>query len=284
MNEKTAQWYEHIESLVEDYKAGNSDSGLELINAFDPYFKKYIKLLKHAGIDLKDKDSRRFISLFISDAEARYGLVRRFQPKEARESAQKAAIMLKKLCEPYTEEDLKQDFCVILLNLCRRYVKKSKKKNFCGYLYNVFRYELHRRLAETTRDPLTYSASNTVSFNDTEHLTPDVDLYDDGDRIDWTPVLKVEEDLGNNWVRGLTCDKMFLDLTTLQRLIIKEAYMNGYSDYKIANDLGMHRNTILRNRMKAEDVIADSMGEEYITLLHGKRDIKTNAGIDSEED
>jgi DNA-directed RNA polymerase specialized sigma24 family protein len=282
MDKKTADWYEYIESLVENYKAGDSESGLALISAFEPYLKKFGRIIKDGYIDLKDKDSRKFICLFIPDAKVRYGLRKHYQSKEVRNAAYKAVALLNKMCESLTMEDMKQDLYVILLSLCKRYVRKGTR-NFCGYTYNVFRYELHRRLVSLYKDPLTFWSDHNITYNDEYNITPNQEFEIEED-MGCIPVVYDNEELGNNWVRGLSCDEVFLDLTTLQRLILKKYYIDGFSDYKIADNLGMHRNTILRNRMKAEDSIAQALGDEFIDMLQEKRSHKTNVGINIEDD
>lgn len=283
MDKKTTEWYEYIEELVKKYQQGDNESGLALINAFEPYMKKYIKIIKDGCIDLKDMDSRQFISLFITDHNARLNLIKHPQSKEARNAAYKAAAALSKVCESIAMEDIKQDLCVILLSLCNRYVRQSARANFCGYIYNTFRYEIQRKIVDLIKDPLTFMANFNVSFDETSYLTQDVDIYIDTDEINNTPIALEDDELGNNWIRGLSCDDMFYNLTPLQRLILKKYYIEGFSDPKIADKLCMHKNTIYRNRMKAEDAIAKYMGKNYIEILRAKRDNKTNIRNNNDE-
>jgi predicted DNA-binding protein YlxM (UPF0122 family) len=283
MDKKTAEWYDYIEELVEKYQQGDSESGLTLINAFEPYMKKYSRMIKDGCIDLKDDDSRKFISLFITDYNTRINLIKHPQSKEARSAAYSAISMLTKVCQSITIEDLKQDFCVILLSLCKRYVKQNDGANFCGYTYNTFRYEIHRRIIDIVKDPLAFMSDFNISFDETQYITQDTDTYIDNEEISNVPMAIEDDELGNNWIRGLSCDDMFYNLTPLQRLILKKYYIEGYSDPKIADKLCMHKNTIYRNRMKAEDVIAKYMGKNYIDILRAKRDNKTNVRNNDDE-
>lgn len=258
--------YEAIEELVKSFQAGNEEAGLELIEVFKPYFTKYARLLQNGLLDLNDIDSRKFISLFISDAEVRRGLVRSYQTTYVRNEAYKAASLLVKLCDPIPEQDLSQEFILSLLILAKRYQKKGKKKNFCGYVYNSYRYELHRRLGQLTKDPLIFRADTNISYHDESNLTDENDNI--LDNIDLSNTLKkvLEDELDNSWVRGLTCSEIFLGLTQLQRLIIKLYYYEELSDYKIADKLGLHRNTIGNQRTKAVKLIKSYEQDEMHNL------------------
>lgn len=281
--DKSSNWYEYIEDLVMKYQAGDTESGLQVIKAFEPYFTKYHRILKNGHIDLKDKDSRKFISLFIQDKEVRQKLKKHYQSKEVRNSTYKAAIMLSKICASVPQDDFKQDFCLILLRLCKRYKKRGKKTNFCGYAYNVFRYELHRRIVELTKDPITYRSETNLSFNETHYITPNEEYFVSRKAVDGVPVVIQDDELGNNWITGLTCDDAFVCLTPLQRMIIKGYYAEVYSDVGIADKLGMHKNTIYRNRQKAEDIIAEELGELFVQALREKRNIKLNTRNESND-
>lgn len=258
-------WYDFIEDLVRKFQEGDGDAGGRLIQAFKPYMSKYIKILCSGLLDLNDLDSRKFISLFIADAAVRRDLARALQPTHVRSEAYKSATLLARLCQPMDKEDIEQELALVLLILAKRYKKKGKK-NFCGYVYNSYRYELQRRLADMTKDPIVYRADTNISYHDEENLAVSSgnELPKDIDSTDTTIRKAFEDELDNSWVRGITCSEVFYKLTQFQRLIIKMHYYDGLSDPKIADKLGMHINTIFRQRRNAINKLrnADSYEED----------------------
>lgn len=72
-------------------------------------------------------------------------------------------------------------------------------------------------------------------------------------------MMEMDEELDINWVRGLTCGEEFKELTHLQRLILKLNYEDGWTDGKIADMMGIHINTIFRQRKKADAIVKETV-------------------------
>jgi RNA polymerase sigma factor (sigma-70 family) len=254
--------YDLVDQLVEKYQAGDQDAAEELINQLSPYMIKFFKIIRLGVIDLNDRDSRRFISLFIDDYGARDKLKKKFQSRDARNEAYQAALMVQSMCSQIPAEDIVQELIVILLTLAKRFIKHRKKVNFCGYLYNGFRFELARRIKIITVDPLTHRTDFNVSFDDGEYIS-DEDLIDENELAFCNePIMELEEDLGNSWIRGITCGDMFEDLTPMQRMILKLYYIDGENDSSIGDKLGIHRTTVKSQRVKAEENLK-TKGDPY---------------------
>lgn len=247
--------YEEIDQFVFDYQKGNKDAASELIKIFKPYMRKYIKIIKDAYIDIKDKDSRKFIRLFITDEEAKRKLLKVYHSSGTRSKAQKAAERINILFKDVSTEEIEQELSMILLKVSKRFKKKHKHVNFCGYLYNVFRFEVYRYVVKITSDPLTHRADINLSYNDDYNLDPSNCVENDPKIYIKEPMMILDEELGNNWIRGLTCGDDFIEITPLQRLILKMKYEDGIPDTDISDKLGMNRNTIRRQRNKAIQII-----------------------------
>jgi RNA polymerase sigma factor (sigma-70 family) len=245
--------YSLVDQLVDKYQAGDKDSAEELINQMSPYMIKYFKIIKFGIIDLNDRDSRRFISLFVDSFDARERLKRKFQSKDARCEAYQAVSFLQSTCANIPTEDVIQELIMILLTLAKRFSRHREKVNFCGYLYNSFRFELARRIKVMTSDPLVHRSELNLSFDDDEYLNEE----EIDEELSYTnePMMYLEEDLGNSWQRGLTCSEMFSDLTQQQRIILKLYYVDGESDTSIGDRLGIHRTTVKTQRMKAKEIL-----------------------------
>lgn len=247
--------YDKIDILVMQYQNGDEQAAQELIEQLDPYLKKYVKIIKDNLINLNDKDSRRFIALFVNDSNARKGLIKKYQPNEARNKAYKSTLMLSSMCNNITYEDLTQELTCILLTMAKRYKKKGKKINFCGYLYSSFRYEVYRTISKWTLDPLVHNSGSTLRFNECSFVDEDNDVESDGDIYIEELTMLLDDDLGNSWIRGLTCGEEFEELTPIERLILRMKYQEGKTDVEIADRLQLHRNTIRAQRLKAIDKI-----------------------------
>lgn len=257
---KIDNWYNDIDELVLKFQSGDESAGEELLKALAPYLIKYSRLLQDGHVNLKDRDTRKFLSLFIADFETRRCLGKAYQSAEVRNQAYKVASMISQACSYMGPEDIDQEMAAILLTLARRWKKQGKKKNFCGYMYNAFRYELHRSVSPTLRNPLNNKAEAVIRFDDDEYISSG-DLIVDNIIPSDTLVMIMEEELDNSWIRGITCGDLFTELTPLQRLILRDFYYEGLTDQKIADKTGMHIQTIRKHRRRAVSII----NEQYRT-------------------
>ncbi len=248
------QWYDHIDELVIRYQEGDNSCGILLLDAFEPYLIKFLKIIQDGLLNLNDKDSCKFISLFIADEEIRKNLTKTNQSVGIRNEAHKTASFLSQTCSCMSSDDIKQELRVTFLTLAKRWKKGGVKTNFCGYIYNSFRYELHRNLIETIKDPLSYKAYMNIRYDDTDVISEYEDYKKDID-FDDVLMLVIEDELDNSWIEGITCSDMFIALTPLQRSIVKHYYIDGLTDQKIASKLKMHVNTIFIHRRKAVNLL-----------------------------
>ena len=254
------QEYEEIETLVFSYQNGDLSAGEKLIEIFNPYMIKYLRLIKDGFVNLKDKDTRRFIGLFMNDCEAKKKLNKSLQSSETRNKAHIAVSMIGSLCKDLPEEDIMQELIVILLMVAKRYKKKSPKVNFCGYLYNIYKYELYRRINQMTSDPIVRSDLN-LSYDDDSYVMEE-DIYENEPTIYTSePLMVFDEDLGNSWIRGITCSELFEILDPTQRLILRLSYYDNLSDIEIGQKMGIHRNTVRAQRNNAVDIIRKNLGD-----------------------
>lgn len=261
MNTNSPEWYEYIDSLIFRFQGGEKDVGVELIEIFGAYLGKYLRLIKSAILDLDDRDSRRFISLYISDPETRKALRLHKQYAEIQAEAYKAARRLKGVCDSIPEEDIQQELIASLFTLANRYKKRGTKKNFAGYLYNAYRFEIHRRLNNLTKDPVSFSHSINISYDDTQNITEMEDHPMLIAQFEELPHV-LGDQLSTNWIYGNVSSDLFEDLTPFERLILKLYYADGFLDQEIAEKTGYHRNWVCRRRHKAIKKIARRMNDE----------------------
>lgn len=255
-----------IDELVKRYQEGDEACGEEILRTFGChpddsnltlYVGKYYNLLKYGKIDLKDRDSLEFVACFMPDRE----MLRKVAPfntsRYAKENIMRTLNYIVKLVKNIEDEDLKQDLRMLLLIQAGRYEKREN--DFTGYLYNSYRYAVKNHIQKMfkSKDPYLHMADDMVRFQD--------DMFKDQDEIvvkeslfAKAPMIQLEEALGNSWTRGITCGEEFLKLTPLQRLIIKLHYHDGIPDGKIAYMMGVHINTIFRQRKKAIRIVDET--------------------------
>jgi RNA polymerase sigma factor (sigma-70 family) len=243
--------YQQIEELVQKYKNGDEAAAEMLIRYFHPFLCKYLSLLKDNKFDIKNKDSRNFVCSFLAEADVRALLKKHWHSAETIAKAYNCIGYLNKVCEQYTSEDIYQELIVILLTLCKRYDIK-KGKNFCGYVNNAFRYELSRKIKMITKDPIVFSASDNMNYNDLEYID-NVSPFEENPKLYVnTPVLmEYDNTLDIDWVNGITCSDSFYNLERMERLILKCTYQDGMTDIQISEMIGVHRHTIRNKRIKA---------------------------------
>ena len=249
-----------IDELVFRFQEGDGEAGERLLRIFgghpeDPeptrFIGKYYLLLRYGKVNFKDRDTRRFIMLFIDDPEIRKKLIPFYQYKEVKSHAIKKVELLVKQLEFIPDEDLIQDLRVLFLTQVKKYNSKRKGKvRFTGYLYNSYRYVVKNHVERILKpkDPLTHKRQNVIHFQD-DRFEDENSEIEINDRIFNDDIRILEDDeLGNNWVRGITCGEEFRKLNPFQRLILKLHYEDGYSDGEIGEKLGLHINTIFRQR------------------------------------
>ena len=258
---------EMIDKLVEEYQAGNEEAGMELLTIYgaDPttnkmtkFIGKYYKILRYGKLDFKDYDSRYFMSLFFK-GEERKAILQSYQHKKTKEDVTRRLGFITEALNAIEDNDLKQDLRILFLELARRYEKQGK--TFGGYLYNYYHYRVENYVTNLMKkkEPYIHMQKELLRIADDllKDDTSDVDVRDS--IFIKAPMMKMEEELDNSWVRGLTCGDEFKDLTPLQRLIIKLNYHDGWTDGKIATKLGTHINTVFRQRTKASKLVKEAV-------------------------
>jgi RNA polymerase sigma factor (sigma-70 family) len=253
--------YERIDQLVFDYQKGDTSAGEELLELFDPYIKKYWKIIKDGMVNLSDKDTKRFISLFMKDEENRRLTKKRYHSGETKSAIDLTASRLSATCRSIPAEDMMQELITIFLLIAKRYKKRRGKANFCGYLYNVYKYEVYRRIVSMTSDPLVHRIDLNESYNDLCCMNEEEQILNEPAIYTDEILMVLDEQLGNNWVRGLTCGEAFEILDPTERLILKLKYVERLTDIEIGRMMGVHRNTIRLQREKAIDTISKFLGD-----------------------
>lgn len=217
---------------------------------------KYDKLLWHGRVDFRNKDTRRFLQLYLADASIRRNLTWRYQDYKTTMKTQSMANYIQNNVQRhYAREELRQELVLLFIECLHKY-EEQPHITFGGYLNNVFRYRVYNLLQKTVfkQDPLSFSDSlneDEVSL-DLNHLALE--------RL-FSPLQHREfdkDELGFFWINGL-CSPIFKELTPFDRTILLSRYEKKETDISIAKRYGYHRNSIYLKRHEAINKIKREM-------------------------
>lgn len=263
-----------IDDVVFAFQNREEEAGLELLSIFGgdlqeegliKYLGKWYKLLRNGNIDFKDKDTRKFISMFIKNKEERLNLQKWYQYSPTVIEAQKAMDQIVSLLAQIEDEDLEQDLRMLLFQQASRYKKTKKSVDFYGYLYNSYRYALKDHINGMLKggDVYFYRQSFVGGYQDELNWNGENDFdikeFNEEEVMMMNPLK--DDEIGNSWVRGITCGEEFKELSTIQRLIVKLHDYEDWSDKRIADSTGLHVNTIFKNRKKSYTTIQLTIAE-----------------------
>ncbi len=248
-------------------QAGDSEASLYLLESFgwraegpfQLFLGKYERLLRFGRIDLRDKDTRRFLQLYASNASLKAKLALHYQDYAASMYAQSLADYLQEKAGTLDPEELRQELALIFLELVQCYRKQKKQVDFSGYLYNVFRFRVYAFLDK-----------RLFRFDGLHHplLCPEEEIIDEASEIivseAWFDRFYASEmdreELGLFWING-RCGSLFKPLSVFERIVLRDHDFHGLSDKAIAKRYGFHINTIHKTRHRAMQKLKRELSE-----------------------
>lgn len=261
-----------IDQLVFRFQEGDDSAGEELLKRFgghpkdsvNNYIGKFFHMLREAGrFSFSDKDSRKFICCFIEDEGIRKAMQRHYQTGDVKLFATKKLRKIIDQVKPLEDEELKQELRLMFIKQAKQYKNISKNINFPGYLYNSYGYAVAAFITRRMKkyDPYNhmYTQKQLLHLQEDRYVDKDTEIHLDEKAFQTLPMLAEDDELGNSWVRGITCGPEFKDLTPLQRHILKLYYEDNMTDKQIASQFAMHINTIHNNRKRAIKKIEEAM-------------------------
>lgn len=271
--EKQSEW-EIIDDLIVLYqkqyrldieqtvmvKEKSDQAAMQLIEKFQPLFKKYISLLKTGQINFGNAEQRLFVALFMDDSRLRKALYSNASiSREIKSLIYYKFNFIKESYGSQDEEEIRTDLYIIFFILAKRY--KPKNRSFCCYVYNTIRYEVFRRIQAFTKDPANIHYKN-LSY---ENLLRYGEKYLD---IEYIPDFTENNDFSidtdglpsSMWIAGMSCSEVFLSLTPLERKILAKYYIENYNDKQLAEEFNLHPNTCNTKRHRAVTKLAHCLG------------------------
>lgn len=226
------------------------DYGYRQDAPWEAYLGKYLDLLLYGKISLKDKDTRRFLQLYIKEPTKRNLLKNRYQNYLGIMAGQDVANYLQSKSQIMDTEDLKQELVLSFVQSIQRFEPIKKDITFSGYLYNSYRFRVYEILRVNV-------FKNEVLIHP-DKKREEEDFHDPRQDIEpqewWFDRFYAAEidrdDLGIFWLNG-RCGELFKPLTTFERMLIRDVYFLGKTDGEFAEEYGYHINTVFKNRHKA---------------------------------
>ena len=276
IEQRLTEWTE-IENLVLTYQkqfkdgATNADiteskkAAGKLIDRFSPFFKKYVTLLKTGQVNWNDMEMKQFISSFIDDIELKKALGRKKQSAVYRNEIYQKFNFIVETYGLLDEDEMLLDLQSLLLVIARRYEQMGK--NFCAYVYNSYRYEVARHIKKFIKNPINITYKN-LQYEDCINGTNEYGIqnsYEDNYYEDLTGIPNM------SWIQGQNCSDLFSCLSPLDRKILVKYYLEEWKDGQIAENLGMHINTVNQKRRSAAKVIADKLGFELSSIKRTRK-------------
>lgn len=276
IEQRITEWIE-IENLVLTYQkqfkehATKKDiteakkAGEVLLERFSPFLKKYSTLLKTGQINWNDMETKQFISSFIDDIELKKALGRKKQTAFYRNEIHQRFNFVVETYGALDEDEMKLDLQSLLLTIARRYEQIGK--NFCAYVYNSYRYEVARHIKKFVKNPLNITYKN-LQYEDCINGANDYGIqnsYEDNYYEDLTGIPNM------SWIQGQNCSDLFSCLSPLDRKILVKYYLEEWKDGQIAENLGMHINTVNQKRRSAAKVIADKLGLDLNSIKRTRK-------------
>ena len=264
-DERKREWSE-IEELVAECKKQfeeNTDekqvekskqAASELLERFTPLFKKYLQLIKTGQVNFDDKETKLFVASFMDDPSLKRALKRRKQKAQYRAQIYQKFNFVKETYGSLSEDEILVDMQMIILKMAKRY--KPMGRSFCAYVYNSFRHEMSRHIKEFTRNPINIPYKK-VEYEDYMSKTEDQKIEECFEDKFYEDTMGIPD---MAWIAGETCSDIFADPTPIERKILIKYYMEHWNDRQIAEEYGIHINTVNQKRRRACAKIAEKLG------------------------
>jgi DNA-directed RNA polymerase specialized sigma24 family protein len=253
--------YEECNRLVLAYRDDNdADAAEQLMNSFEGYLMKYYNVIRKGKVDMTQRYIREFVKLYMKNEYCRRHIHQFGRMPIVKKEIYSVTDSIKKLCEPYSDDELWNELYVALLTMAKRYQSPDGKPRFHHYILRAFHYQLRRQLQTLVSDPIVFKMASNVLYFDEDHEDDGYVTFDADSMEDQTPTFTIEEEMdgiNDNWILGLTTEPEYSEFTIMERKIIKLYYVDELSDQAIADQLGVCRATINRRRNRVKDSLYD---------------------------
>lgn len=230
--------HDYIDDLVYRYQDGELSCLQDLLDAFQPFFRKYLAIVKGGRISLKDADTVAFLRYFSGNGIGSKDLLA-------------TADTIARLLSNYDEDEILNEMYVVFTDLALKY--RYRRRSFTAFLKSSFRLNFRRRILQLLRDPLFFSA-DLAEFEDLAVEQDQDTIIDSISRFDGE-----KDAFGLDWINGFTCSDVFRSLSPLERRILVEYYLDHKTLTAIAEELGYKPVTVHKRLQVIKDKISVAM-------------------------
>lgn len=244
--------YAQIEEVVNRYKGGDNEAGLEILALCKGFTDKFKNAICYGKSDLSNRSIRAFISMFIPRNATSIKLSSYKRSHNAVRIAEDTAITIMKAFYMYEPDEIDNIIAVVLLALAKKYRNLNGMNTFYAYITSCFHYRLYEQLKILLDDTvnLAYYRGNNYHENLIENATYDnYDLNDLGFARNKLIVYEESDEVGDNWLLGYD-NELLKQLSPVEKKILMYKFVHKLSDEEIGEHLGCSRHTILRRRTK----------------------------------
>jgi RNA polymerase sigma factor (sigma-70 family) len=258
--------YEECDRLVKAYRDDHCELAAgHLLDAFEGYLVKYYNVIRWGKVAIQDRDIREFVKLYMRNEYCRRHIHQYRRMPVVQQEIYNVTQSIRRLCFPYANDELMNEIYVALLTMAKRYKSPDGKPRFHSYVLQAFHYQLRRQLQTLVSDPIVFKMAHNINFHDEFHEgTNDYDMkgynvekYED--KTERFTIHQAFESINDNWILGHTTGDEYIQLTVMERKIIKLYYLDKMSDQQIADRLGTCRATVNRRRNKAVNSLKKGM-------------------------
>ena len=243
MPKKKDYTLEEIDDIVAIYKGGGPKKAAALsllIEVFEPYILKYVKLTKGSRENTYDnREAQEFLRLFVSTKDG------------SKKSFTEVKLNIAATLSSYDHSDLYNEYVVIFITLLDKY-RIIPGINFMRYATRYFRWTLRNHICRLSRDPLFHVADlehegETVDHDTIMELVTQNTLYFEEQSKRMSDILsdsKIHLDtVSLSWV--MHCPKwLFSNLNHYQRYLLYLYFGKGEGCVNIAARLCKSKDTI----------------------------------------
>lgn len=264
---------DEMQDLIAKAKAGSSVDQAELLKVFNNFLTKYITLLYHGKYNLNDYDIRRFVSLFVKDANTRFSLMKNKVTGQVFKNVQEVMRGIHYMSRRYgDEEDIRQTVYMTFFQCIDRYERKGSIP-FSGFLYSYFFYLLKKNVDTFLIDQLgrkTFPLLDDESSSDDTDEAPVIGFKADPIEYSIEQMLAADK-IDEFWILGDKCTSPFDRLTIQERQLLKWRYIDGQRSSELSLKINEHPNTIREHlskiKVKLKDIILELNLDEFSILI-----------------
>tara|TARA_A100001011_G_scaffold267622_1_gene276695 strand:+ start:221 stop:1012 length:792 start_codon:yes stop_codon:yes gene_type:complete len=228
---------EIIDNLVYHYINGSEGEKYraqrDILGYFDSYLEKYASLLHGVQVDLKNYDTRLFLSLFLTGQEK--------TPTSFRQQCRKINDTL----SSFERSDLKSEVILVFLGVLSKY-RIYEGVNALNPLTKIFRWRMKDWYNRVVRDALFHTKESPSPRGSAEGASFTVEQWIDTFRSDTVNFDIGLESMSLSWVNSPQ-KAIYQSLTRYDRYLLYLIYGQESSVSQVATQLGRDKDTIKRH-------------------------------------